>query len=90
MSLGRGDVGGERLVMKDARDPAREVLLGAIVGQHPRIAGHDRGFELGEVGDDRPGGGVVLDSEIEPLGGLDAGELVAARGLDQLADLDEL
>ncbi len=65
-------------------------MLGALVAQHPRLAEGDRGFELGEVRDDRPGGGVVLDLEIEPLGGLDAGELVAARGLWRLAGLGEL
>ncbi len=36
------------------------------------------------------GGGVVLDPEIEPLGGRDAGELVAASGLAQLGRLGEL
>ena len=85
LRLGRGDRVGERLVLKDAGDPAREVVLDAVVAQHPRPAERDRGFEFGEVRDDRPGGDVVLDLEIEPLGWLDAGELVAASGLSQLA-----
>jgi hypothetical protein len=89
LGLGRGDRVGERFVVKDARDPAREVVLSEVVAQHPCPAERDLGFELREVRDDHPGRDIVLDPGIEPLGGLNAGELVAARGLSQLAGLGE-
>jgi hypothetical protein len=76
--------------VQDASDPAREVVLSAVVAQHSRLADRDAGVEFGGVRDDRPGGGVVLGSEIEPLGGLDAGDLVAATDLGQLAGVGEL
>ncbi len=47
--------GGERLVVQDASDPAREVVLSAVVAQHRRLADRDLGFESREVRDDRPG-----------------------------------
>ncbi len=79
LHLGRRDLSGEQLVAQDASDPAREIVLNTVVAQHPRLAERDAGFEFREVRDDRPGRGVVLRSAIEPLGGLDAGDPVAAR-----------
>jgi hypothetical protein len=34
LGFGGGEVGGERLVVEDARDPAGEVVAGAVVAQH--------------------------------------------------------
>jgi hypothetical protein len=64
LRLSRRDVGGEQLVAQDASDPAREIVISAMVAQHPRLADRDRGLKLREVRDDRPGGGVVLRSDL--------------------------
>jgi hypothetical protein len=74
--FGGGELGGERLVAKDAGDPAGEVVARAVVAQHARVAADELVFELREVGDDRTGGGVSIGTEIELAGGLDASLVV--------------
>ncbi len=40
--FGRRDLGGERLVAQDASNPTQEIVIGAKVAQHPRLADRDR------------------------------------------------
>ncbi len=58
--FGGGKVGGERAVAEDAGYPAGEVVAGAVVAQDAPVAADQLGFQFGEVGGDRPGGGVGL------------------------------
>lgn len=60
LGFGRGEVGGERLVVEDGGDPAGEVVVGAVVAQYARVTADELVFQLGEVGGDRAGGGVGL------------------------------
>jgi hypothetical protein len=71
-----GEVGGEWFVVEDVGHPAGEVVAGAVVTQDALIAAGELGFQLGEVGGDGSGGGAGLDTEVEPVGGLDAGLVV--------------
>ena len=76
---GGGEVAGEALVAEDAGYPAGEVVAGAVVAQHARVAAAELGFQFGEVGSDRHSGRVGPGPEVEPAGGLDAGVAVLVR-----------
>ena len=76
LGFGGGEVGGESLVVEHGGDPAGEVVAGAVVAQRAAVTEGELGFELGQVGGDRSGGGVALAAEIEPVGGLNAGMVV--------------
>jgi hypothetical protein len=60
LGFGRGDLGRERLVGEDGSDPAREVVGGAVVAQHARVADREFGLEYRQVGGARPCRGVTL------------------------------
>jgi hypothetical protein len=71
-----GEIGSEWSVTEDVSHPAGEVVAEAVMAQHALVAGCQLGFQLGQVGGDGPGGGARLGREVEPVGGLNACQVV--------------